>query len=698
MTRTLTPLLLLFALPLLAATGGPDQYGYIWKDSNEPDGPTFNWIDITSNGIPVTGLADDNVVGPFVMTTNMPFYWYSQKKIWIGSNGYIAFNSVNIASPFPTIPLAGGANDYIAALTSDLNFAGAGNPAQCFVYDNVDTTIISYINVPFWSSLAPSYTGSNTFQIILNKADSTITIQYLQQTGLTQNNDLLVGIESITGDIGLQHSADIYPAADYAVRFYAPVTPLLDITDAAVDWLTQTGSRGLTLKRNGPAFTMTMHVMNTGNQDVDDVLAVGAVLNASNLVVATDQTTIAHLGPGADTLITFPTSYVPPSAGVYRFRGTISNIPNELVTSNNQREQEIQVYDTTAAVLSVDWAGAADDGIGIGWSGGNGGVGVYLEAPFYPCQVAATTVRITSNLGPSNFTMKVFDDDGMDGAPGTLLDSIMVQAVDGAAGDHTYALANPFLWTDGGLYVQWYMQGENVNIAQDIAPPFSLHTYEVLDGVWAEYRDRETSDWHLGLQVTQLPVYDAGCVAFFGVTPGLDVTQPLNVRTWVKNFGNQVISNFPVNYRFNNDPVVTENFNTTLQPGDSSLYTFNQQLLPLNTVSGDLCTWSDQPNDSDAQNDTTCVNIDLIAGLEELASGGPQLGPNPAADRLTITGYGARQGSLTLVDLSGRQVGEWTLASGDRSVIDLHDTPEGTYLYQLIAGPSVVTGKLIVAR
>ncbi|MCB0792063.1 MAG: T9SS type A sorting domain-containing protein [Flavobacteriales bacterium] len=699
MTRRPTVLLPLF-LPFLlsAATGGPDQYGYIWKDSNEPDGPVFDWIDITTTGIPVLGLADDNVVGPFVMSTNMPFYWYSQKKIWIGSNGYIAFNSVNIASPFPTIPLAGGANDYIAALTSDLNFAGVGNPAQCFVYDNVDTTIISYINVPFWSSVAPSYTGSNTFQIILSKADSTITIQYQQQTGLTQNNDLLVGIESITGDIGLQHSADVYPVANYAVRFYAPVTPLLDITDGAVDWLTEEGSRGLTLKRNGAPFTMTMHVLNTGNQDLSNILAVGEVLNPSNQVVATDQTTIAQLGPGVDTSITFPTTYTFPLAGAYRFRGTISNIPNELVSSNNQRLQEVQVYDTTSAVLNVDWAGASDDGVGIGWSGGNGGVGAYLEAPYHPCMVAATTVRITSNLGPSDFTMKVYDDDGTDGGPGTLLDSVLVPAIDGAAGDHTYPLANPFLWTDGGLYVQWYMQGQNVNIAQDIVAPFSLHTYEVLDGVWAEYRDRETSDWHLGLQVTQLPVYDAGCVGYFGVVPGLTVSQPLSVRAWVKNFGNQAISGFPVHYRFANDPVVTETFTTSLQPGDSSLFTFTQQLLPLNTMSGDLCTWSAEPNDADALNDTICVNIDLVAGVNEVREAIIRVAPNPASDELVISGTQGSGAHLTLVDLAGKQIAKWDLAMRDRNTIDIRSVAQGTYLYQVADGPFILTGKLIITR
>ena len=189
MVRTLT-LSCLVALPTLlnAATGGPDQYGYLWKDSDEPGGPVYNWIDITQTGTLITGLADDNVVGPIVLTTNAPFYWYDIKKIWIGSNGYIVFNNSNIAAPFPLIPTAGATNDYVAAFMTDLSFYGAGNPAQCYLYDNLDSTVVSFINVPFWAVGTPGYTGSNTFQVIFNKLDSTITMQYQSQTGFSSSN------------------------------------------------------------------------------------------------------------------------------------------------------------------------------------------------------------------------------------------------------------------------------------------------------------------------------------------------------------------------------------------------------------------------------------------------------------------------------------------------------------------------------
>ncbi|MFM7031235.1 MAG: hypothetical protein ACKOX4_01810, partial [Bacteroidota bacterium] len=59
-----------------AGQGGPDAYGYTWKDSNEPGGPTFNWINITTTGTQVTGLGDDNFVGPFGFIDGFQYYWY----------------------------------------------------------------------------------------------------------------------------------------------------------------------------------------------------------------------------------------------------------------------------------------------------------------------------------------------------------------------------------------------------------------------------------------------------------------------------------------------------------------------------------------------------------------------------------------------------------------------------------------------
>jgi hypothetical protein len=208
-----------------AAAGGPDAYGYTWKDSNEPGGPAYQWIDITTTGTQVTGLGDDNFAGPFGFIDGFQFYWYYPTQVWIGSNGYLSFSGNNFASPFPIIPNTASPHNFIAGMMSDLNFDGTGNPGTCYYRNTSDTIVISWINVPFWTIGTPSFIGNNSFQIVLVRSDRSITFNYQSQLGMTQGDDITIGIENITGQLGLQHSRNIYPLGGYSVKFYYPPPP-----------------------------------------------------------------------------------------------------------------------------------------------------------------------------------------------------------------------------------------------------------------------------------------------------------------------------------------------------------------------------------------------------------------------------------------------------------------------------------------
>ncbi|WP_420574214.1 T9SS type A sorting domain-containing protein [Kordia sp.] len=212
-------------------SGGPDNYGYNWKNSDDVDGPLFNWIDITSTGTLVTGLADDNSVNSVNMGISFNYYGTVYSTIAIGSNGWISFNTVsNVANCFPILPTMGTqADNLICPFLVDLNFTGNNNAGKVY-YEQYQTNkfIISFINVPFWFNNANGFLGDNTFQVILDSTDNSIVFQYLDMDAsflATSSNcsgnfvDSEVGFENSDGSDGLLIIGnEIIPADNLAIR------------------------------------------------------------------------------------------------------------------------------------------------------------------------------------------------------------------------------------------------------------------------------------------------------------------------------------------------------------------------------------------------------------------------------------------------------------------------------------------------
>lgn len=90
-------------------------------------------------------------------------------------------------------------------------------------------------------------------------------MQYLTQMGLTQNTDLKLGIESVAGSIGLQHSSNLYPVTGIAIRYYMPPSSTLSILDATPAWNGNTTTGGIFRSRNGALYQMLANVANIGN-------------------------------------------------------------------------------------------------------------------------------------------------------------------------------------------------------------------------------------------------------------------------------------------------------------------------------------------------------------------------------------------------------------------------------------------------
>lgn len=674
--------------------GGPDAYGYTWKDSNEPGGPTFAWYNITTIGTQVTGLSDDNVVGPFGFVSGFQYYWYNPEQVWIGSNGYLSFNGANIASPFPTIPSTVAPQDFIAPLLSDLNFAGAANPGTCYYHVTGDTICVSWINVPFWVNANPAYTGSNSFQVILNKADSSITFNYLVQSGLTQSNDITIGIENITGQLGLQHSKNVYPTANYSIKFYYPQTVTYQATDGGVNWNLNEGNGAMFTKINSPK-TLVSNIKNFGNQPLSNI-AVSSTVTRTGFTTLNNTSAVSSLFPGQDTVLEFTNTLTPPAPGIYNMNTVISGITGDLVAANNTLRTKIIAVDTTALSIDLDYSDGAPDGAGLSWSGGSGGIGYYITPPFYPCKIDAYRMYITADATMSGCILKIFDDNGLNNGPGTMLDSTF--ATSGTFALNSYSnvlLSNPVTISSGGFYVLWEMPGgSSITLARDLTLPISYRAFEVLGGSWAGYRARSTEDFLLGVQTSVILVEDIAASQLIQPTPNSTLTSPTAPILKIRNEGVLINNAINLKYRFGNNPIVTESlFANILGPGDSLTYTFNTPISAATTTSADFCVWVEMNGDVIPGNDTICIPITYQVNntsVSELSAFNARVYPNPVQDVMTVDlGTAGSTVQITISDVQGRKVQELQYRNDDgvsRIELNMEALSPGVYHLKLADG------------
>ncbi len=261
--------------PMTTDFGGPDDFGYMWFDSNEPNGPAFNWIDVSSIGQPLSFSDDDNQ-GPFGLGFDVQFYENMFNSIRICSNGWFSFTSTSTSLFNSSIPNSAEPNNLMAPFWDDLNPSQGGS--IYFYTNNVDTAIVQYDAVPHYGG-----SGTYTFQAILT-ADGNITFQYLSVSGTLNSNT--VGIENADGSIGLEVAYNQNYAADgLAVQFRMPVF-----------WLAVDPASGNTEPDSSDDITVTFdaaeldegeyagYVEVTSNDPVNTIVSVICTLTVSGIV------------------------------------------------------------------------------------------------------------------------------------------------------------------------------------------------------------------------------------------------------------------------------------------------------------------------------------------------------------------------------------------------------------------------------
>ncbi len=212
--------------------GGQDAFGYYWRDSDTPNGPAYNWKDISQFGTPITFADPDNGASPNQMLGfNFNFYGQPYNYIKVTPNGYAYFMNAyfrvgqNLAIPDATYP-----NNLIAPFFDDLTLANGGD--LYFYTNRADSAIITWQNVR-----DTRQEGTYTFQIIL-VAPNTIVFQY-NQMGPARLDECSIGIENIYGTIGLQVAYnDAYVHNGLATQMYLG-------SQTSYDWVACSPSAGL---------------------------------------------------------------------------------------------------------------------------------------------------------------------------------------------------------------------------------------------------------------------------------------------------------------------------------------------------------------------------------------------------------------------------------------------------------------------
>ncbi|WP_420455537.1 reprolysin-like metallopeptidase [Rubrivirga sp.] len=215
----------------LLGSGGPDGFGYTWVDSDEADGPSVEFQDVSGTGDVVTFVqqgsfpAGDEGYADIELPFDFPFYGAEYATVRVVANGFLTFSDF-AANSFTNagIPSSGGPNNVIAPFWDDLDQSSGGTVYTGTLPDG--RFVVQFDEVPRYNTTAPL-----TFQSILSP-DGNVEFQYGTMTGTLTS--ATVGIENGGGTDGLQVAFNAaYVTSDKAVRLTPPVPPFVTVSPSA---------------------------------------------------------------------------------------------------------------------------------------------------------------------------------------------------------------------------------------------------------------------------------------------------------------------------------------------------------------------------------------------------------------------------------------------------------------------------------
>jgi hypothetical protein len=207
------------------ASGGPDDFGYIFADNAEAAcSSLYSYVDITATGTGA-GLAgvDDGHAGPFPFGFSFDFYGTTYTDFYVGSNGVVFFVDIYLGlgnvCPLPAVQGTYGVDTFMGVYHDDLEVQTNGeiyyqNFATCPVGNAGQCTVIQFHNMCDFGS-----TDDNMeFEVVLVD-DGTIVYLYEQPV-----NDDASQTNGASATVGIQGSPAATPV--YAIEYSCNVASL----------------------------------------------------------------------------------------------------------------------------------------------------------------------------------------------------------------------------------------------------------------------------------------------------------------------------------------------------------------------------------------------------------------------------------------------------------------------------------------
>ncbi|MGD1842071.1 MAG: choice-of-anchor D domain-containing protein [Thermonemataceae bacterium] len=208
--------------PVTYSVGTDNGFGYMWIDSDEPNGPVYSFTDIAVSGTEISTLTGGDGTVQVDLPFTFSYFSETYSSVFINANGFVAFEQPTGSTFINTqLPQDDTFNGLVAGLWTDLE---PQNENGALHFESLgDRFVIQWTDVPVFLGSADE---TVTFQIVLYE-NGNIDIFYEDVASASFTNTATVGIESPDASDGAQVAFNTdYVKDNLALRFVRPLIAL----------------------------------------------------------------------------------------------------------------------------------------------------------------------------------------------------------------------------------------------------------------------------------------------------------------------------------------------------------------------------------------------------------------------------------------------------------------------------------------